>query len=78
MCDIKSMIDSSMKQDWNKKEKETFERVYLVSDYKQSFLARSIVHVNKISKKKINDSAHIELWELAAQKQANSIQYNKV
>ena len=51
MCDIKSMIDSSMKQDWNKKEKETFERVYLVSDYKQSFLARSIVHVNKISKK---------------------------
>ena len=73
MCDIKSMIDSSMKQDWNKKEKETIERVYLVSDYKQSFLARSIVHVNKISKK-INDSAHIELWELAAQKQANSIQ----
>lgn len=52
MCDIKSMIDSSMKQDWNKKEKETIERVYLVSDYKQSFLARSIVHVNKISKKK--------------------------
>ena len=50
MCDIKSMIDSSMKQDWNKKEKETIERVYLVSDYKQSFLARSIVHVNKISK----------------------------
>ena len=77
MCDIKSMIDSSMKQDWNKKEKETIERVYLVSDYKQSFLARSIVHINKISKK-INDSAHIELWELAAQKQANSIQYNKV
>ena len=73
MCDIKSMIDSSMKQDWNKKEKETIERVYLVSDYKQSFLARSIVHINKISKK-INDSAHIELWELAAQKQANSIQ----
>ena len=73
MCDIKSMNDSSMKQDWNKKEKETIERVYLVSDYKQSFLARSIVHVNKISKK-INDSAHIELWELAAQKQANSIQ----
>ena len=53
MCDIKSMIDSSMKQDWNKKEKETIERVYLVSDYKQSFLARSIVHVNKISKKKL-------------------------
>ena len=52
MCDIKSMIDSSMKQDWNKKEKETIERVHLVSDYKQSFLARSIVHVNKISKKK--------------------------
>ena len=52
MRDIKSMIDSSMKQDWNKKEKETIERVYLVSDYKQSFLARSIVHVNKISKKK--------------------------
>ena len=77
MCDIKSMIDSSMKQDWNKKEKETIERVYLVSDYKQSFLARSIVHINKISKK-INDSAHIELWELAAQKQANSIQYSKV
>ena len=25
MCDIKSMIDSSMKQDWNKKEKETRE-----------------------------------------------------
>ena len=48
MRDIKSMIDSSMKQDWNKKEKETIERVYLVSDYKQSFLARSIVHVNKI------------------------------
>ena len=47
------MIDSSMKQDWNKKEKETIERVYLVSDYKQSFLARSIVHVNKISKKKL-------------------------
>ena len=77
MCDIKSMIDSSTKQNWNKKEKETIERVYLVSDYKQSFLARSIVHINKISKK-INDSAHIELWELAAQKQANSIQYNKV
>ena len=53
MCDIKSMIDRSMKQDWNKKEKETIERVYLVSDYKQSFLARSIVHVNKISKKKL-------------------------
>ena len=53
MCDIKSMIDSSMKQDLNKKEKETIERVYLVSDYKQSFLARSIVHVNKISKKKL-------------------------
>ena len=53
MRDIKSMIDSSMKQDWNKKEKETIERVYLVSDYKQSFLARSIVHVNKISKKKL-------------------------
>ena len=53
MCDIKSMIDSSMKQDWNKKEKETIERVNLVSDYKQSFLARSIVHVNKISKKKL-------------------------
>ena len=53
MCDIKSVIDSSMKQDWNKKEKETIERVYLVSDYKQSFLARSIVHVNKISKKKL-------------------------
>ena len=53
MCDIKSMIDRSMKQDWNKKEKETVERVYLVSDYKQSFLARSIVHVNKISKKKL-------------------------
>ena len=53
MCDIKSMIDSSMKQDWNKKEKETIERVYLVSDYKQSFLTRSIVHVNKISKKKL-------------------------
>ena len=53
MCDIKSMIDSSMKQDWNKKEKETIERVYLVSDYKQSFLARSIVHVNKISKTKL-------------------------
>ena len=53
MHDIKSMIDSSMKQDWNKKEKETIERVYLVSDYKQSFLARSIVHVNKISKKKL-------------------------
>ena len=53
MCDIKSMIDSSMKQDWNKKEKETIERVYLVSEYKQSFLARSIVHVNKISKKKL-------------------------
>ena len=53
MCDIKSMIDSSMKQDWNKKEKETIERVYLVSDYKQSFLARSIVNVNKISKKKL-------------------------
>ena len=53
MGDIKSMIDSSMKQDWNKKEKETIERVYLVSDYKQSFLARSIVHVNKISKKKL-------------------------
>ena len=53
MCDIKSMIDRSMKQDWNKKEKETIERVYLVPDYKQSFLARSIVHVNKISKKKL-------------------------
>lgn len=53
MRDIKSMIDSSMKQDWNKKEKETIERVYLVSDYKQSFLARSIVHVNKISKTKL-------------------------
>ena len=53
MFDIKSMIDSSMKQDWDKKEKETIDRVYLVSDYKQSFLARSIVHVNKISKKKL-------------------------
>ena len=53
MFDIKSMIDSSMKQDWDKKEKETIDRVYLVSDYKQSFLARSIVHVNKISKTKL-------------------------
>ena len=53
MCDIKSMIDSSMKQDWNKKEKETIERVYLVSDYKQSFFGKVYCACQQNKQKKL-------------------------
>ena len=74
MRDIKSMIDSSMKQDWNKKGKGNHWESLSGIRLQAVFFSKVYCACQQNKQKKINDSAHIELWELAAQKQANSIQ----